>query len=181
MVAASTPFFQTSSTYLSIFKIQGDANVTTYIDDIYVGSTNPLFADVNNDGISDVWETQYGLSLLTNDRNGDLTGGGVSNVQKFIQGTSPLDFYNGIEPTVSPVVTGATPGVGAAGPNGDLALFVQKPDGTPWVNAPVTFQVTSGSRQYSLVQGQAPFVSTLKVQTDSTGVARVYLQPLPTQ
>jgi PKD repeat protein len=181
MVAASIPFVSTPSTYLSKLQLQGDAGVATYIDDLYVGSTNPLFADVNNDGIDDAWEAQYGLSLTTNDRNGDPTGGGVTNLQKYIQGTSPLDYYNGIEPTVSPVVTGSSPGVGAPGPNDDLALLVQKPDGTPWANAPVTFQVTSGIRQFSLVQGQGPFVSTLKVQTDSTGVARIYLQPLPSQ
>jgi Bacterial Ig domain len=181
MLAANIPFTSTPSTYLSKFQIQGDAGVATYIDDLYVGVTNPLFADISNDGISDAWKTEYGLSLTANDRNGDPTGGGVPNILKFIQGTSPLDYYNGIPPTVTPLVVGGTPGVGAPGPNDDLTILVLKPDGTPWVNAPATFQVTSGSRMVSAALGVGPYVSSLTVQTDGTGTARVYLQPMPSQ
>jgi len=123
----------------------------------------------------------YGLSLATNDRNGDPSGGGVSNIQKFIQGTSPLDYYNGIAPAVTPLVSGSTAGVCVPGPNDDLAILVLKPNGMPWVNAPATFSVTSGRRQVSAVQGVGPYVSTLTVITDTTGVARVFLQPLTTQ
>jgi Bacterial Ig domain/Putative Ig domain len=181
MVAASIPFTNNSSTHLSAIQIQGDPTTASYVDDVYVGATNPLFADINNDGIDDAWETRNGLSLSTNDRNGDPSGGGVSNVQKYIQGTSPLDFFNGMKATVVPLVTGSTAGIGAPGPNDDLAMLVLKPDGTPWINAPATFRVTSGNRQVSVAHGVGPYVSTLTVYTDTTGVARVYLQPLVSQ
>jgi PKD repeat protein len=181
MVAAGIPFVTTTSTYLSTLQIQGDAGMATYVDDLYIGATNPLFADVNSDGIDDAWETLYGFSLSTNDRNGDPSGGGVTNVQKFIQGTSPLDFYNGVPQVVSPLNVGAISGVGVPGPNGDLDILVLKPDGTPWVNAPATYQVTSGLRRVSAVQGVGPYLSSLTVNTDANGIARVYLQPLPSQ
>jgi hypothetical protein len=181
MVAADVPFINNSSTYLSALEIHGDALSSSYIDDLYVGAVNPLFADINNDGIDDAWETQYGLSLSTNDRYGDPTGGGVTNIQKYIQRTSPLDFFNGVDPVVAPVTVDPSSGQGIPGPNNDLAMTVTKPNGTLWANAPVTFQITSGVRLISVVNGQAPYVATLNVVTDSQGIARVYLQPLPTQ
>jgi PKD repeat protein len=181
MVAAAIPFINNSSIYLSTFQIQGDASSPFYIDDVYVGSMNPMFANISNDGISDAWKAQYGLSLTANDRNGDPTRGGVTNIQKYIAGTNPLDFYNGVAPYVVPLYTDPVSGQGVPGPNDDLAMTVAQFDGTPWPNAPVTFQITSGTRLISLVQGQGPYVSTLNVVTDSTGVARVYLQPLMSQ
>jgi hypothetical protein len=181
MVAADIPFASNSSTYLSMFQVQGDAGTASYVDDLYVGSTNPLFADVNNDGIDDAWETQYGLSLATNDRYTDPSGGGVSNVQKYVQGTNPLDYFNGIAPNVTPFYTDPLTGQGVPGPNNDLAMMVTMPDGTPWANVPVVFEITSGTTMISAVQGVGPYVSTLTVISDSQGVARVYLQPVASQ
>ncbi len=103
MIAADVQFLSNASTYFSSFQVQGDASAASFIDKIGIEATNPLFADVNNDGIDDAWETKYGLSLSTNDRYLNLSGDGVPIIQDFINGTSP--FIN-TKVTPPPVQTG---------------------------------------------------------------------------
>jgi len=45
--------------------------------------------DDDNDGMPDVWETQFGLNLLVDDASLDLDGDGVSNLDEYILGTNP--------------------------------------------------------------------------------------------
>ncbi len=178
MVAASIPFPTTQSSSLSNFEIQGDATSLSYVDDIYVGVSNPLFPDVNNDGINDAWEVENGLSLATNNRN--LTASpGVTVVQKYISNVSPTGFYAGKIPQFSAVTAASVTASGSTEPVDDLQMVVLRPDGTPWQGAPVTFTVTSGSRLISQIPGQGPYTITLTVAADDQGVARVYMQPLP--
>jgi hypothetical protein len=61
------------------------ADDTNNLDDVYVFSR-----DVDNDGMPDAWETQYGLnpndpSDATQDKDGD----GVTNLQEYLAGTNP--------------------------------------------------------------------------------------------
>jgi hypothetical protein len=90
MVAYDIPFKSNNSTYFSSFQIQGDASTDTFVDLLSVGPVNPLFSDANNDGISDNWETQYGLSLALNDRYVNVSGDGIAIVQDYVNNTSPL-------------------------------------------------------------------------------------------
>ena len=90
MVAYGIPFISSSSAYFSSFQAQGDPAADSFFDDMYIGSDNPLFADVNNDGIDDAWESAYGLSLANNDRNVNLSGDGIPVIQNFINNTSPF-------------------------------------------------------------------------------------------
>ena len=90
MLAANIPFIATSSTCLSNFTVTGDTGTgNTGIDDVYVGPDNPLFTDANNNGIDDAWESQYGLSLSSNNRNQNISGDGVPIIQDYITGANP--------------------------------------------------------------------------------------------
>jgi type VI protein secretion system component Hcp len=45
--------------------------------------------DTDNDGMPDAWESLYGLSVGSNDSNGDRDGDGLSNLHEFQLGTLP--------------------------------------------------------------------------------------------
>jgi hypothetical protein len=68
---------------------------------------------------------------------------------------------------------------GIPGPDDDLALRMRHKDGRPWVGFPVDMSVTKGYRAVSREKGKPPFLYHFWVVTDDTGVARVYLEPLP--
>lgn len=90
MIAYDIPFISKTSTYFSTFQAQGDASTDSFVDHMYIGPNNPLFPDINNDGISDIWETQYDLSLSVNDRYLNISGDGVPIIQDFVNNTSPF-------------------------------------------------------------------------------------------
>lgn len=90
LIIDSVPFISDSSSFLSIFQISGDAMSPSYIDDFYVGPQNPLFADVNNDGIPDAWETANGLSLATNNADANDFSPTLTDLQEFELGLNPL-------------------------------------------------------------------------------------------
>jgi hypothetical protein len=89
LIIDSVPFISDSSAFLSIFQISGDATLPSYIDDLYVGPQNPLFADVNNDGIPDAWETANGLSLATNNADANDFSPALTDLQEFELGLDP--------------------------------------------------------------------------------------------
>jgi len=151
MVAADLGFRDNTRLHLSSFLVQGNAIAATLIDDIFAGPQNPLFADVNNNGLDDTWETAHGLSLTANNRHASPTGNGVTVVQAYITGTDPNDYYNG----VLPVITSLVADNGQPGPDGLVAVRVTKSDGTLLPNAPLTFALTSDSSQISSVPGGA--------------------------
>lgn len=47
------------------------------------------YPDVDQDGMSDTWETAKGLSVGTADHNGDKDGDSVTNLEEFLGGTTP--------------------------------------------------------------------------------------------
>jgi hypothetical protein len=57
MVAADLGFRDSGSMALTAFGVQGNAAAATRFDYLLVGPQNPLFADVNKNGIDDAWET----------------------------------------------------------------------------------------------------------------------------
>jgi hypothetical protein len=69
--------------------IQSPAAGATYLDDFTLGEENPLFPDADRDGLADAEEKANGLNPYGDDRDGDLDGDGVSNVDEFFAGTSP--------------------------------------------------------------------------------------------
>jgi len=178
MVAADLSLLNASSTYLATFDTTGSAAMSTSLDDFYAGAANPLFPDVNNNGIDDAWETAHGLSLASDNRNLSPSGNGVSVVQAYIGKTDPNDFYNGLPPTLT-VVSGdlqsAPPGEFNSLP---FVVSVRTPSGaSDLVNAPVTFSVLQGGGLLGATNSPAgPLFSTLALRTNSAGTAQVYFQ-----
>ncbi len=75
--------------FLSEAIFFGHASEDVYLDYGYVGSTNPLFSDLDNDGLDDDWETLYGLSTSTSSRAEDLDFDGLTNIEEYIIGSNP--------------------------------------------------------------------------------------------
>jgi len=178
MVAADLKFFTASSGYFSTFKIQGNPTTASGLDDLYAGASNPLFADLNNNGIDDEWETAHGLSLSADNRNSSPAGNGVTVVQAYVNGTDPNDFFNGTAPTLT--ILGGDNQVSPAGQFNPLPfdIGVWNAAGTaPLVNAPVSFTVQSGGGKLALSKTGNPALATsLNLTTDIDGTARVYYQ-----
>ena len=89
LVATGIQLINSSSTYLSTFEIQGNASTATNIDDLYVGPNEPLFTDVNNDGIPDAWETANGLSLSANNANSHDFSSTLTDLEVYELGLNP--------------------------------------------------------------------------------------------
>jgi chitodextrinase len=127
-------------------------------------------ADKDGNGLPDYWEQKY-FPQGGVDPNADGDGDGITNIQEYRNGTDPTDFYNGVVPTHD-VLYGGRPG-----PNDQLAMIVRKPDGAPWPNAPVDFDITSGRRRISAVP-DGPYSYRVTVRADADGLAQCYLEPL---
>ena len=146
----------------------------------FAGNLSPLSArvavrtaaaDRDGNGLPDYWEQKY-FPQGGADPNADEDGDGITNLQEYRSGTDPTDFYNGVLPTHD-VLYGGRPG-----PDGQLAMIVRKPDGSPWPNAPVDFDITSGHRRIAAApDGLYSFHVT--VRADGNGLAQCYLEPLP--
>jgi len=79
---------------LPLGKLRGDFELTTmpeasaFLDSWSESLENPLFPDADQDGMPDAEEKALGLNAYGDDRNGDLDGDGISNVQEFFNGSS---------------------------------------------------------------------------------------------
>ncbi|MFT3784084.1 MAG: chitobiase/beta-hexosaminidase C-terminal domain-containing protein [Nibricoccus sp.] len=172
MVAANLKFVQAGVIGVLKLAVTG----ATLLDDVYVGQSNPLFTDTNNNGISDTWETTYNLPA---DRDIDTDGDGFTNVQEYIAGTNPNDYYNGCIPAIT-IVSGdgqsAICGLFNAQP---MVISVKNASGVSLVNAPVTFSVTSGGGALSTVSKKSAASTgphVCRTTADGT-VSLFYLQP----
>jgi hypothetical protein len=134
--------------------------------------TAVILSDSDGRGLPDRWQ-QYYFGKLGNDPKSDPDGDGFSNLDEFRRGTDPTDFFNGVSATVEAMYN-ASPG-----PQGQLALRIFHPDGSPWVNAPAVFDVRSTRRGVSLVKDTPPYGHYYVVRTDGNGMAQVFLQPFP--
>lgn len=143
-------------------------NLSPLGEEIFVATAA---ADTDQDGLPDEWELKY-FGEDPAAAGEDADGDGQTNLQEFLAGTDPKNFYNGIDP-VTETLHGA-----AEGPNGEIAMMVRKPDGTPWANAPYNFDSSSTRRKLSASPGGPFEVYQLTVRAGADGVARCYLEPL---
>ena len=169
MVACDLGFRLNADSYLAFFTAAGQAAATGAFDAFSAGATNPLFADVNNDGIDDAWETAHGLSLAEDDRYLSPTGNGQTVVQDYISGINPNDYYAGI----LPILTSLVASNGLLDAQGTVAVRVTTPSGAVLANAPLTFVVTTGASTISTTAGGTGSTQ-ISAQTNAQGIASVY-------
>jgi len=124
----------------------------------------------DSDSLTD-WEE---MILGTNPNIADTDGDGVNDDVEYLQGTDPLDYYNGVVPSVT--IVSSAPAVFAprsmsAGP---ITIEVRN-GGNLANNAPVTFSVVSGDSQLSL-DGSAVVSAPQSLRTDSSGRAQIWVK-----
>ena len=81
-------FSNTSEAFFRQLTFNGVTSANAYVDSLAVQSTNPLFTDVDKDGLPDAWETSNGLNTSTDDRNSDHDGDGRTNIEEYFLGTA---------------------------------------------------------------------------------------------
>jgi alpha-tubulin suppressor-like RCC1 family protein len=177
MVAADLGFFDSGSTALTTFGLQGHAAAPTRFDYFLAGPQNPLFSDVNGNGIDDAWETAHGLSLSGYNRDLSPGGNGVTVVRAYIAGLDPQDYYCGVAPVLR--WQGANRQVRRPGGLVVLPMAVAILDaanGSPLSNAPITFSVGPADATLLASVNDAAGTAQLVVRADATGVARACLR-----
>jgi len=127
--------------------------------------------DSNSDGMADWWEWKY-FKTLNVAPTADTDGDGVSNLQEYLNGTDPTDYYNGNGPVITKVSGDNQNGVR----NGFLSQ-VSDTNGAALSNVPVTFTVQSGGGFLALASSTtAQLSSTLALRTGTDGRATAYYQ-----
>lgn len=89
MIAADLGFVHTTANGLTGLGLSGHTTLTTAFDDLLVGFENPLFVDVDRDGMDDAWEVAHGLNPAVNDRAEDRDTDGLTNIKEYLLGTDP--------------------------------------------------------------------------------------------
>jgi hypothetical protein len=80
----------------SNFTLFGDVNVPIYLDDFYAQPINPLFIDIDLDGLPDAWETAHGGGTLSATsaalslRNSLSDTNGLTLLQEYLQSVKGL-------------------------------------------------------------------------------------------
>jgi hypothetical protein len=62
----------------------GDRKEPLSLDELLIGAANPLGPDADGDGFLDDFERQLGFNPTADDRDGDLDGNGISNLQQAV-------------------------------------------------------------------------------------------------
>ena len=104
-------FSSNTESFFRLLTLKGHTSAAAYFDNITAQSTNPLFTDADKDGMDDAWETAHGLNTSVNDRNSDLDGDGLTNIEEYFLGTDPnnADITPPTSPA-SPQFKSTTPG-----------------------------------------------------------------------
>lgn len=138
--------------------------------------TNPNLADTDGDGMPDGWEFNNNLNPLANDAAADPDGDGLTNLTEYQQGKNPFDYYNGTLPTLLLISGDYQSGALGAFLAQPLIVKVTAANGTPLLNAPVTFSGSQGGGLLSSAPTGQPLSTTLVIRTASNGQASAFYQ-----
>ncbi len=132
--------------------------------------------DSDKNGLPDSWEITY-FGQIGVDPDADPDGDGLTNLQEYQNNTNPLDYYNGLAPSLTKI-SGDNQ---QSAPNTFLPLpFVVKvsdSSGQPLNNAPVTFAVSDGGGLVAASSGGST-AESIEIRAGSDGIVSVfYLQP----
>ncbi|WP_309399959.1 PA14 domain-containing protein [Cerasicoccus maritimus] len=91
LVLVDLGFLDASLLSFSSFRISSDGQASLGFDFFYAGEVNPIFADLDLDGIPDAYETAQGMNVNLNDRYGDLDFDRLTNLTEYLFGTDAGD------------------------------------------------------------------------------------------
>jgi hypothetical protein len=144
-----------------------------------IGQVKNLFSFdltvTGTNGLPDWWQNSYFGGIVPDPSalapSGVLLDGSpVTILQAYENHLNPVDFYNGVLPTLS--ITSGGDQTGDPGTVSSIPLSVSVNNGVQ--NAPVTFTVTSGGALVSGANNDPAPSATVQSRTDSAG-AKVYL------
>ncbi|MEX0331754.1 MAG: hypothetical protein AB3N64_10060 [Puniceicoccaceae bacterium] len=124
--------------------------------------------DTNENGLPDLWEWQR-FGYLDVDPEADADNDGRSNYTEWLDGTDPVDFYDGETPVIRLACGSSWIVPAGQASQQQLYLTVFRPNGEPWVEAPVTIIVQSGQERL-LANGESS--AALVRWTDGNGRIR---------
>jgi hypothetical protein len=121
--------------------------------------------------LPDAWELEH-FGNLDATAEGNSDGDDLTNLQEYLAGTDPHDYYNGVAPSLS-ILSGSNQSTAPSQffPEA-LQVRVSGAGGLPLVNAPVNFSVSSGGGLLSFANSGTPATfSTITLRTDAQGIA----------
>ena len=158
-------------------SIPGDlTNSGTNVPVQLSGFSMGTWIDSDGDGMPDGWELAHGLNPYDpSDANQDPSGDGMSNLQKYLNGFDPHDYYNGALPALT--VTNGNYQSGGTNQflSQPLVVLVASSNGVALVNAPVTFSVTQGAGLVATTTN-GTLGSSVSLTTDANGRAQVWFR-----
>jgi hypothetical protein len=129
--------------------------------------------DSDHNGLPDDWELRY-FGHTGADPNADDDGDGISNIDEFRNGTDPTDYYNGVLPTITSLVSAD----GSLASDGSLSVKITNSTGAPLVNAPATFRAVIGGHLLS-ASPSGPGQTEVQVRSDAQGIAKAFVKAGP--
>ena len=132
--------------------------------------------DSTNDGLPDWWAWRYFGTLSLNPNSLAPCGNGLTILQCFQQGVSPIDYYNGATPIIVKTNGDDQNGVPYGFLSQGLTVLVTDANQNPLINAPVTFNVSSGGGNVAPAASGTTRCTSLVVRTGTDGQATAYYQ-----
>jgi hypothetical protein len=124
--------------------------------------------------VPDAWQLQY-FGSTGHASTADDDGDGLSNLQEYVNGTNPNDFFNGIPATLT--ITWGNNQTGAPGSfvSQPLTVKITNTAGRPYTGGSVTYTVTSGGGTLQPTSTASPATTQTRV-TESTGETRMHFK-----
>jgi alpha-tubulin suppressor-like RCC1 family protein/pimeloyl-ACP methyl ester carboxylesterase len=182
-VSGLTDVIAIATNYTYSLAMKADGTVWTWGDgssgmlpgvDVHVPQQVGLGVfDTNHNGIDDRWEIEY-LGNLNQAGDTDLDGDGSSDLQEFLRGTDPRDYFNGAPPVIE-MVSGnnqlGDPGTLLPKP---VTIRIKNSSGQLLINAPVEFRVSNGLGLVTTRPGEV-LRGDVVVRSDAAGQASAYV------